>query len=130
MITFKLEPEPAPPAFVAAMISASLIVAKVYPDPAVVTEAAVITPPVCVTSQMPPVPSPRIGIAVIVEPEDVEKLPVQLDINNVQLKNVAIILRKDIQSPIKEASHKFSAKSPQKHKRSPRIKLKKKLIHT
>ena len=51
MITFKLEPEPAPPAFVAATMSASLIVAKVYPDPAVVTEAAVITPPVCVTEQ-------------------------------------------------------------------------------
>ena len=39
-------------------------------------------------------------IAELASTEDVEKLPVQLDINNVQLKNVAIILRKDIQSPM------------------------------
>ena len=39
-------------------------------------------------------------IAELASKEDVEKLPVQLDTNNVQLKNVAIILRKDIQSPM------------------------------
>ena len=39
-------------------------------------------------------------VAELASTEDVEKLPVQLDINNVQLKNVAIILRKDIQSPM------------------------------
>ena len=73
MITFRFDPDPAPPAFVAAMISASLIYAKVYPEPAVVT-VAVIAPELIVTEAIPPVPSPRIGIAEIVEPEDVLKL--------------------------------------------------------
>ena len=56
------------------MISASLIYAKVYPVPAVVTSAAVIAPELIVTEATPPEPSPRIGIPDIVEPEDVLKL--------------------------------------------------------
>ena len=53
------------------MMSASLIYAKVYPVPAVVTVAAVIAPELIVTEATPLQPSPRIGIAEIVEPEDV-----------------------------------------------------------
>ncbi len=45
-----------------------------YPVPAVVTEAAVIAPELIVTEATPLEPSPRIGIAEIVEPEDVLKL--------------------------------------------------------
>ena len=71
MITFRFAPEPAPPAFVAVIISALLMYAKVYPVPAVVTVAAVIAPELTVTEAIPPEPSPRIGIAEIVEPEDV-----------------------------------------------------------
>ena len=56
------------------MMSASLIYAKVYPVPAVVTVAAEIAPELIVTEATPPLPSPRIGIAEIVEPEDVLKL--------------------------------------------------------
>ena len=54
-------------------MSASLIYAKVYPVPAVVTVAAVIAPELIVT-EATPLPSPRIGIPEIVEPEDVLKL--------------------------------------------------------
>ena len=42
-----------------------------YPVPAVVTVAAVIAPELIVTEATPLEPSPRIGIAEIVEPEDV-----------------------------------------------------------
>ena len=41
-----------------------------YPVPAVVTVTAEIAPEAIVTVQIPPEPSPRIGIAVIVEPVD------------------------------------------------------------
>ena len=53
MITFRFDPDPAPPAFVAATISASLIYAKVYPVPAVVTVAAEIAPELIVTEATP-----------------------------------------------------------------------------
>ena len=52
-------------------MSASLIYANVYPVPAVVTVAADIAPAVIVTEATPPDPSPRIGIALIVEPDEV-----------------------------------------------------------
>ena len=42
-------------------------------------------------------------VAELATQEDIENLPVQLDdssFNDVKLKNVAIILRKDIQSPM------------------------------
>ena len=45
-----------------------------YPVPAVVTVAAEIAPELIVTEATPLEPSPRIGIAEIVEPEDVLKL--------------------------------------------------------
>ena len=64
-------PEPAPPAFVAAIISAFVIYAKVYPVPAVVIETADTAPELIVTEATPDEPSPRIGIAEMVEPEDV-----------------------------------------------------------
>ena len=41
-----------------------------YPVPAVVTETAVIEPEAIVTEATPPLPSPRIGIAEIVDPEE------------------------------------------------------------
>ena len=45
-----------------------------YPVPAVVTVALAIAPELITTEATPLAPSPRIGIAEIVEPEDVLKL--------------------------------------------------------
>ena len=73
----------------AAIISASLIYAKVYPVPAVVTVAAEIAPEPIVTEATPLEPSPRIGIPVIVVPEDVLK-PVCGHLKKIQIKIMII----------------------------------------
>ena len=52
MITFRFQPDPAPPAFVAATISASVMYAKVYPEPAVVTEKPETDEPVAEAEQV------------------------------------------------------------------------------